>query len=172
MIGVHADIDPALSIVHVKTFNKLPASAGMGEWSASGFADDELARFGFKVAGGGPHQSKTMMLSEFTTLLAGNDGEAPGPAILDHNALGKPSARARKAALDNLRRLYAVGADAPIGVVLRRLWGIEPEARPLLALLCALSRDPLLRAGASAVLDAKLGEQVKAPAIAAVVELH
>jgi hypothetical protein len=33
--------------------------------------------------------------------------------------------------------------------------------------LCALARDPSLRTGASAVLDAKLGEQVRWPAIAA-----
>ena len=40
----------------------------------------------------------------------------------------------------------------------------------MLALLCALARDPSLRAGADAVLDAKPGEQVRWPAIAATFE--
>src|SRR5204863_2440819 len=42
--------------------------------------------------------------------------------------------------------------------------------RPMLALLCALARDPTLRDGASAVLTAAPGEQVRWPAIAAAFE--
>jgi hypothetical protein len=38
----------------------------------------------------------------------------------------------------------------------------------MLALLCALARDPTLRDGAAAVLDATLGERVRWPAFAAV----
>jgi hypothetical protein len=126
-----------------------------------------LRRLGIKAAGGGPHQSKTMMLAELSIMLAGGHGDDPADAVLEQNLLGKPSGRAREAALYRLRQLYALGEDAPVGLVMRGLWKLDPEARPLLALLCALARDPSLRAGAGAVLDAKLGEQVRWTAIAA-----
>lgn len=111
-----------------------------------------------------------MMLTELSALLDAGLGEAPAEAVLEENLLGKPSVRARKATLYRLRQLYGVGGDAPICVVLRRLWDRDPEARPTLALLCALARDPALRDGADAVLGAALGEQVRWPAIAAAFE--
>ena len=46
----------------------------------------------------------------------------------------------------------------------------ESSERPLLALLTALARDPLLRDGAAAVLDASPGERVRWPDIAATFE--
>jgi hypothetical protein len=42
----------------------------------------------------------------------------------------------------------------------------------MLAILCALARDPTLRDGADAVLDASPGEQVRGPRIAATFEQH
>ncbi|GGC70239.1 hypothetical protein GCM10011504_55060 [Siccirubricoccus deserti] len=111
-----------------------------------------------------------MMLSDLSALLASGHGEDPTDAVLAENLLAKPSVRARAAALVRLRELYGVGSDAPVGVALRRLWPRDPEGRPILALLCALARDPLLRDGAAAVLDAPLGTQVRWSTIAAVVE--
>ena len=70
-----------------------------------------LLRLGIKAAGGGPHQSKTMMLAELSTLLAGGHGDSPASAVLEENLLGKPSIRAREAALYRLRQLYALGED-------------------------------------------------------------
>ena len=70
---------------------------------------------GIKPRGGGPHQSKTMMLEELTTLMASGRTEEPGDAIVRDNLLGKPSIRAREAALYRLRQLYGVGAGPPIG---------------------------------------------------------
>jgi hypothetical protein len=114
-----------------------------------------------------------MMLAELTTLLASGAADRPAEAIVRENLLGKPSVRAREAARMRLRQLYGLGEDCPICTVLHRLWDRDPEGRPLLALLCALARDPTLRAGAAAVLDASLGEQVRWPAIAATFEaLH
>ena len=43
----------------------------------------------------------------------------------------------------------------------------DSRGRPMLALLCSLARDPTLRDGAKAVLDASIGELVRWPAIAA-----
>ena len=122
------------------------------------------------MRGGGPHQSKTMMLAELMELLASGAADRPDDAILRDNLLGKPSIHARTAALYRLRQLYGVDERWPVCVVLRRLWDRDPAGRPMLALLCALARDPPLRDGAGAVLDAALGERVRWPAIAAAFE--
>ena len=95
----------------------------------------------------------------------------PTEAIVGDNLLGKPSIRAREAALYCLRQLYGVGGNDPIWRVLRGLWNRDPGGRPLLALLIALARDPMLRDGAPAVLDASPGERVRWPAIATTFEV-
>ncbi len=129
-----------------------------------------LAMFGIKAAGGGPHQSKTMMLADLSALLASGAADNPSGAIVGDNLLGKPSIRAREAALYRLHQLYGVGGNDPIWRVLRTLWHRDASERPLLALLAALARDPMLRDGAAAVLDASPGERVRWPAIAATFE--
>jgi hypothetical protein len=139
-------------------------------WLAPGADRLLLARVGIKAEGGGAHQSKTMMLADLSALLAGGHGEDPTDAVLAENLLAKPSARARAAALLRLRQLYGVGGNAPLCVALRRLWARYPDARPVLALLCALARDSSLRDGAAAVLDAPLGARVRSPAIATAFE--
>lgn len=129
-------------------------------------------RVGIRSEGGGAHQSKTMMLAELKTLLASDAQNCPADAILRDNVLGKPSTRARKAALLRIRQLYGFDEDCLICMVMRRLWDRDPPGRPMLALLCALARDPTLRDGAAAVLDAPLGEKVRWPAVAAAFEGH
>ena len=136
-------------------------------WLTPSINHGTLARAGIKARGGGPHQSKTMMLAELTELLAAGAADRADDAILRDNLLGKPSVRARQAALYRLRQLYGVGKAWPICAVLHRLWERNRDGRPSLALLCALARDPPLRDGAAAVLDAALGERVRWPAIAA-----
>lgn len=140
------------------------------EWLGAFFDEKTLVRTGIKFLGGGPHQSKTMMLAELTRLLSRGGTDEPGDAIVRDNLLGKPSIRAREAALYRLRQLYGIGARSPIGTVLHHLWYRDPAGRPMLALLCALARDPTLRDGATAVFDASLGEQVRWPALAAAFE--
>ncbi len=153
-----------------KAGNQPATPAPSDEWLGGLFDEKTLARTGIKFCGGGPHQSKTMMLAELTTLLASGGADEPRDAIVRDNLLGKPSIRAREAALYRLRQLYGVGAGSPIGAVLQCLWYRDPTGRPMLALLCALARDPPLRDGAAAVLDAMVGEQVRWPAIAAAFE--
>jgi hypothetical protein len=129
-----------------------------------------LARLGIKSAGGGPHQSKTMMFADLASVFASGQIENPAGAIVGNNLLGKPSSRAREAALYRLHQLYGVGGKDPIWRILQGLWSRETSERPLLALLTALARDPLLRDGASAGLDASPGEQVRWPEIATAFE--
>ena len=129
-----------------------------------------LSSLGIKVAGGGPHQSKTMMLKDLSALFVSGRTDDPAGAIVVDNLLGKPSTRAREAALYRLHQLYGVGSNVPIWRVFQRLWNRTTNERPLLALLTALARDPMLRDGAAAVLDASPGERVRWPAIAATFE--
>jgi hypothetical protein len=139
-------------------------------WLGSTADITRLRLAGMKLVGGGPHQSKTMMLAELSTLLSLGEQDDAVDAILHRNVLGKPSMRSRQAALYRLRQLYGIGQPDPICAVLYELWHRDPSGRPLLAILCALARDPLLRDGADAVLDAAPGEQVRWPLIAAAFE--
>jgi len=145
----------------------LEASGLAGHWLSASADTEWLRAFGFKVSGGGPHQSKTMMLAELTALLASGGADDPAGAIVRDNLLGKPSSRAREAALYRLRQLYGVGSRDPIWRVLRALWSRDPSGRPLVALLTALARDPMLRSSADAVLAAAPGERVRWPNIVA-----
>jgi len=129
-------------------------------------ADQErLIRAGLKPHGGGTHQSKTMMLADLTALMEDGGFLDPAAAIIERNVLGKPSMRAREVSLKRLRELYGLDIAPPICSALHELWSRDPGGRPLLALLCALARDPSLRDGADAVLDAPPGARVRAPAI-------
>src|SRR5262249_40228897 len=53
---------------------------------------------------------------------------------------------------------------------LRDLWDAEPEGQPLLAMLCALARDPLLRATAEEVVSRPGGAPVGAAMLADAVQ--
>lgn len=107
-----------------------------------------------------------MMLPDLSSLLASGCGDAPADAVLLGNLLAKPSMRARRATLYRLGQLYGVGQSEPICLALRRVWSRDLDGRPILALVCALARDPTFRDGAAAILDAAPGDQVRWPAIA------
>ncbi len=117
-----------------------------------------------KFSGGGAHASRTMMLAELETMLAavplGSDAAAYRAAILDRNALGKPTGSTRLKSLRHLRELYALDESVPIFGLLRRLHAVDHQSLPLLALQVAWSRDQLLRATTQPVLDASVGERV------------
>jgi hypothetical protein len=81
-------------------------------------------------------------------------------AVLEDNVLGKDTASARRSSLQRLTELYGIDQALPIFRVLRRLWAIDEPGRPLLAMLCALARDPLLRATSSAVLPLTPGTEL------------
>lgn len=127
---------------------------------------------GLRRAGGGVHQSKTMMLKELSAYLAVATAENVSPAslIIEQNILGKDTASARKLTLQRLNGLYGIVKPNPVSRALFGLWLLDVEGRPVLALLCALARDALLRDTASAVLPAPLGISVRWPNIAATLE--
>lgn len=122
---------------------------------------------------GGPHTSRTIMLRELSTLLAScPSAEEPAEfaeAIIEQNVLAKRSEETRTRTLRYLRELYILDRRSVLYRGLRDLWDIDVDAHPLLALLCALARDPLLRATADTVLDETTGGNVSASMLAAAV---
>ncbi len=109
-----------------------------------------------------------MMLRDLAALLnaQASTGETQATLVLDANALDKPTGSARRLTLARLRGLYGIGSALPLSQVLTGLWRLDPDARPMLALLCAVARDPLLRDSADVVLQAPVGAQVRWPLIA------
>lgn len=90
------------------------------------------------------------MLEEISRLL-----DATGPkasradyaaAVIDGNCLSKPTASSRRLTNQRLGELYGLDPSIPLFRVFRRLWEVDKDGRPRLALLISLARDPLLAA--------------------------
>jgi len=81
-------------------------------------------------------------------------------AIIESNALSKQTAATRKLTAQRLTELYALEASIPLFRILRRFWKDDTAGRPVLAVLCSLARDPLLRATAEPVLAMSAGEEL------------
>lgn len=111
---------------------------------------------GFRFGHIGTHTSRTIMLQELTSVLAAvpqtGKPDQYAAAIIDENCLGKQTVSTRRLTFQRLRELYALDPAVPLFRTLRRLWGLDENSRPLLALLTSLARDPLLLATADVVL--------------------
>ena len=82
-------------------------------------------------------------------------------AVIEGNCLRKPTTSTRRLSLQRLSELYALDPETPIFRVLRQLWDADTASRPLLAILAALSRDPLLMATAQVIVP--LAEKFEMP---------
>lgn len=91
-------------------------------------------------------------------------------AIVEENALAKPSMQTRRKSFSYLRDRYGLDPSIPLFRVLRALCDAEPDAMPLLAMLVAVARDPILRASAPAVATATVGSPLASRDIAAMIE--
>ena len=123
----------------------------------------EVAAWGFRTGERGTHTSRTIMLEEMTHLL-GATGVAVtrddyARAVMEDNCLGKRTAATRRLSLQRLTELYGLDRRVLLFRVMRELWERHETSRPLLALLLALARDPLLRATATAVLRTPDGHE-------------
>jgi hypothetical protein len=133
-------------------------------------ADLEAAKaVGFRFGHIGTHTSRTIMLAELTEALAAvppsGKLEDYRLAIVEDNCLGKQTVSTRRLSLQRLRELYALDPAVPIFRILRRLWNLDPQSRPLVALLASLARDPLLLATASAILNLPPGAEFQRSAM-------
>lgn len=104
------------------------------------------------------------MLYELTRLLATISPKAErseySRAIIEDNCLGKATRSTRALTNQRLGELYALDPKVTLFRVLRKLWDLDEKSRPLLALLCALARDPLLRATMKPVLSVRAGDEL------------
>jgi hypothetical protein len=127
-----------------------------------------------KIASGGAHTSRTMMLSELRELLAATLPTASRDdlraAVLGDNVLGKRSEAGRARSFRYLRELYTLDIAVPSFRALRRLWPHGAEAQPLIALSSALTHDAALRGTACTVLRATQGSTVTADQLARAVQ--
>lgn len=105
-----------------------------------------------------------MMLDDLRALLAHTLAAASrqdcATAIVTDNLLGKSTRKARELALKHLATLYGLDAANPLFRALRCLWPLDAAAQPLLALMVALAREPLLRASEGFVLSRPVGSVV------------
>ena len=128
------------------------------------FFQEIPAHAGFRFGGKGTHTSRTIMFSELRDLMdaVSDDADQGGykKAIVDENVLGKQTAATRRLTRQRLAELYGLDPAIPIFRVLRRLWASDEKGRPLLALMCVLARDPLLRATKDSVLSLPEGAEL------------
>ena len=122
------------------------------------------AKIGFRFGDKGTHSSRTLMLTELEAVLAAAPGAADraayAAAIIEGNCLEKPTASTRRLSNQRLGELYALDPFVVVFRVLRGLWDVDPKARPLLAMLAALARDPLFMASAAPVLSQPAGIEI------------
>lgn len=123
---------------------------------------------------GGPSTSQTIMVSSLQRLLAVLPSDAPPTsyraAVMDENVLGKQTVRGREWAFRQLRRFYALNPRSLLFRALRDLWDYDKAGQPLLAMLCALARDPVLRASAAVIVATEPGETVTSGDFEAAIE--
>ncbi len=124
---------------------------------------------GFRFGHIGTHTSRTIMLEELTAVLAavpmnGKPDEFVA-AIVEENCLGKQTVSTRRLTLQRLRELYTLDPAVPVFRILRRLWDLDTQTRPLLALLTCLARDPLLLATAEVILSLPEGAEFQRTAM-------
>ena len=119
---------------------------------------------GFRFGDIGTHTSRTIMLKELLLLLEDQDPNASRKdyvsAIVEHNCLGKRTVSTRKLTCQRLSELYGLDPSILLFRVLRSLWQIDENGRPLLAFLTALARDPLLRITSIPILQMRPGEEL------------
>ena len=137
---------------------------------------NDVEQYGFVTEGLGAHSSRTIMLRELTLLLAAcptNSAFAEyESAIMSDNVLLKKTDATRRESVRRLRELYSLNSGFILFRALRDLWSFDHQAQPMIALLGAIARDPMLRASVPAILQARLGEPVTANLISETVNRH
>src|SRR5262249_43660644 len=87
--------------------------------------------------------------------------------IVEHNTLGKRTRTTRQRTATRLTELYALNPSCPIFRLLRHFWPTDPASQPMLALLAAMTRDPLLRDTMPCILSLPVDQMVLPPLIVA-----
>ena len=133
------------------------------ESSVAAVPGHKAVSWGFKVGEIGTHSSRTIMLEDLSILCDALPESASyedyAAAVNLDNCLGKRTSANRKITLQHLKELYALDRRCKLFAALRALWGRDESSRPLLTIMLALARDPLLRATAPSVLQTSGGHE-------------
>ena len=90
-----------------------------------------------------------MMLADLRVVLGKVAADAAptaySAAVIDDNLLGKPTRTTRERTFERLASLYLLDRSVEPYRVLRSIWDVDSRSQPMLALLLACWRDPLLR---------------------------
>jgi hypothetical protein len=144
------DIPRLINIFSIMNFTPIQFFPSSGPTTTIGKA-------GFRFGDKGTHTSRTIMFDELSLLFKcsgpGASRAEYATLIIEQNCLAKSTASTRRLTNQRLGELYALNLSVPIFRVLRRLWDINEQSRPLLALTCALARDPLLTASAPVIVS-------------------
>lgn len=138
-------------------------------------ANGKLARFGFRFGRSSTHTARTLMLQELTALLSYMDRPDViradyHRAIDDENCLGKRSSKTRRLTYQHLVSLYGLDPSITVFRALIFFWQRDIQGQPLLALLCAYSRDPILRISAAFIAEVPEGVQVSRTSMEALID--
>jgi hypothetical protein len=116
-----------------------------------------LEEFGFNFGKNSMHTRRTNMFNELEILLSSVPNAISTneylKAIIDENCLGKRTHNSRVYTSQYLIQLYTLNPEIPLFKAMLYFWKREPEARPLLALLCSASRDLLLRSTFKVIIE-------------------
>lgn len=108
-----------------------------------------LEKFGFRFNRRSVHSARTIMLNELTLVIESLQNPENKQQLVDairiENCLGKRSKSSQNITSDLLVQLYSIDPQIPIFRNLLFFWYRDNEAKPLLALLCAVCRDHILR---------------------------
>ena len=126
--------------------------------------------YGFVNEPVGTHTSRTIMIPELVRVLAASEPSQNAAAVrevaITYNAVEKSSAAGRAKTFRHLRELYGMDPTVEVFRALRVAWNDAEEERPLLAALCAMTRDPVFRASAAVVARTPLDGALTAGVIA------
>lgn len=108
------------------------------------------------------HTSRTIMLAELIALLAianpNTDKTTYRKMITEDNVLNKPTLKTRQLTAERLGQLYLLDSQKSLFRVMRQLWYVDGDGRPLLAFLMACKTDTLLRLTTEFILGIQYGE--------------
>ncbi len=138
-------------------------------------SQNNLSRFGFKNERSGAHLARTIMHDELGAVLSYLN--APNAqksdylyAIDDENCLGKRSGKTRALTYRHLVDLYSLDTSAVLFRALLYFWQRDPDCRPLVALLCAYSRDSILRSATPLILVSHEGTTITRESVEACID--
>lgn len=120
--------------------------------------------------------SRTLMLAELSLLLEAIDVQSQTDEstlrwlVVEENVCAKNSGATRNKTFRHLRELYALSNEVALWKALVHFWALAPAERPLLALLVAFAREPLLRLTWPLVAELPLEHPLTAPDISAFIE--